>query len=159
MLEKSPVLERGHPAPEFSLAIDGDGNLSSAALAGKPYIIYFYPKDNTPGCTTEACDFRDNFARIAALGATVVGVSKDSVRSHTNFKAKHDLPFHLVSDPDVSLQEAYGVWALKKNYGREYMGTVRSTFLVGADGLIAEAWPKVRVKGHVDQVITALEAL
>jgi peroxiredoxin Q/BCP len=153
------MLEAGNTAPAFDAAIDGGGTLSSESLAGKPYVIYFYPKDNTPGCTTESCDFRDRFERIAALGATVIGVSKDSVKSHDGFKAKYSLPFHLVSDGDLALHNAYGTWGTKKNYGREYQGTFRSTFLVGADGKIAQAWPSVKVKGHVDAVVTALEAL
>ena len=152
------MLKSGDKAPAFSLPIDGDGTLSSDELAGKPYVVYFYPKDNTPGCTTESCDFRDSYARVLGHGAQVVGVSKDSVRSHNGFKAKHDLPFPLISDSDGTLHEAYGAWGLKKNYGREYMGTIRSTFLVGPDGAVIEAWPKVRVKGHVDAVLAALEA-
>lgn len=153
------MLEAGNTAPVFEANVDGGGTLSSASLAGKPYVVYFYPKDNTPGCTTEACDFRDRFERIAELGATVIGVSKDSVKSHEGFKAKHALPFHLVSDADLALHTAYGTWGAKKNYGREYQGTFRSTFLVGADGKIAQAWPSVRVKGHVDAVVSALSAL
>ncbi|MCB9729206.1 MAG: peroxiredoxin [Deltaproteobacteria bacterium] len=153
------MLEAGDKAPSFDAPIDGGGTLSSASLAGKPYVIYFYPKDNTPGCTTEACDFRDRFERIAQTGGTVIGVSKDSVKSHDGFKAKHGLPFHLIADTDGALHEGYGTWGTKKNYGREYQGTFRSTFLVGADGRIAQAWPKVRVKGHVDEVLAALEAL
>jgi peroxiredoxin Q/BCP len=153
------MLEAGTKAPAFEAAIDGGGRLSSKDLAGKPYVVYFYPKDNTPGCTTEACDFRDGFERIAASGATVIGVSRDSVKSHDGFRAKYELPFHLVSDGDLALHRAYGTWGTKKNYGREYEGTFRSTFLVGADGVIAKAWPTVKVKGHVDAVIEALEAL
>lgn len=153
------MLQAGDQAPEFALPVDGGATLTSAELAGRPYVVYFYPKDNTPGCTTEACDFRDRFERVAACGATVVGVSKDSVRSHEGFKAKYELPFHLISDGELTLHRAYGAWGLKKNYGREYEGTFRSTFLVGAGGLIAQAWPKVRVKGHVDAVLEALEAL
>ena len=153
------MLSPGDKAPDFELPVDGGEVLSSASFAGKPYVVYFYPKDNTPGCTTEACDFRDNFSRVTAKGAAVVGVSKDSVRSHNNFKAKHELPFQLISDSELVLHQAYGAWGKKKNYGREYMGTIRSTFLVGADGAIAKSWPKVRVKGHVEEVIAALEAL
>lgn len=151
------MLKSGDKAPAFSLPIDGDRTLSTDDLAGKPYVVYFYPKDNTPGCTTESCDFRDNYARALGHGAQVIGVSKDSVRSHNGFKAKHELPFPLISDAEGTLHEAYGAWGLKKNYGREYMGTIRSTFLVGPDGTVIEAWPKVRVKGHVDAVLAALE--
>ncbi len=153
------MLNPGDQAPDFALPTDGGGTLSTKDLAGKPYVLYFYPKDSTPGCTTEACDFRDNFARVTAHGATVVGVSRDSVRSHDNFKKKYELPFPLVSDADLTLHKAYGAWGLKKNYGREYEGTIRSTFLVGPDGRIAASWPSVKVKGHVDQVLQALDAL
>ncbi len=153
------MLGDGDSAPDFDLPTGGGGRLTSAELAGKPYVVYFYPKDSTPGCTTEACDFRDNIARIQAVGAQVVGVSKDSVKSHDRFAAKHALPFPLISDTELTLHKAYGAWGLKKMYGREFEGTIRSTFLVGADGTIAAAWPKVRVKGHVDAVLEALEAL
>lgn len=153
------MLDVGATAPEFTLPADGGRTVSSADLAGKPYVVYFYPKDNTSGCTTEACDFRDNFARVTAAGATVLGVSKDSVKSHDGFKKKHDLPFTLLSDAELTLHQAYGAWGMKKMYGRDFEGTIRSTFLVGADGKIAAAWPKVRVKGHVDEVLEALAAL
>lgn len=153
------MLNPGDDAPAFELPIDGGATLSSSALEGSPYVVYFYPKDNTPGCTTEACAFRDGFERVAARGATVIGVSKDSVRSHDNFKAKYELPFHLVSDEELTLQKAYGAWGPKKLYGREYEGTIRSTFLIGGDGKVAQVWPKVRVKGHVAEVLDALEAL
>ncbi len=153
------MLGIGDRAPEFDLPINGGGQLASATLAGEPYVVYFYPKDSTPGCTTEACDFRDNFARVEAAGAKVVGVSKDSVKSHDKFVAKHVLPFDLVSDVDKTLHRAYGAWGLKKMYGREFEGTIRSTFLVNASGEVAAVWPKVRVKGHVDAVLEALEAL
>jgi len=153
------MLSVGDPAPEFNLPTDGEGTLSSAELTGQPYVIYFYPRDNTPGCTTESCDFRDNFARVEAQGARVIGVSKDSVASHDRFKAKYELPFPLVSDPELVLHKAYGAWGKKKMYGRETEGTIRSTFLVGADGTVAEVWRNVRVKGHVDKVLTALEGL
>lgn len=153
------MLEAGQSAPEFTLPIEGGAALSSSDLAGAPYVIYFYPRDNTPGCTTEACDFRDRFERVASRGATVLGVSKDSVASHDRFHAKLELPFHLLSDVDKSLHRAYGAWGLKKMYGKEVEGTIRSTFLIGADGRVARVWPKVRVKGHVDEVLAALEAL
>lgn len=153
------MLVPGDNAPSFELPLDDGTTLSSDTLTGKPYVVYFYPKDNTPGCTTEACDFRDNFERVTAAGAVVLGVSKDSVKSHSNFRAKQSLPFNLISDAELTLHNAYGAWGQKKNYGREYMGTIRSTFLVGTDGVVAAAWPKVRVKGHVDAVLEALEGL
>ena len=153
------MLQVGDPAPAFTLPADGDRTITSGDLAGKPYVVYFYPKDSTPGCTTEACDFRDNFARVTAAGATVFGVSKDSVKSHDRFKAKYTLPFPLLSDTELTLHQAYGAWGMKKMYGKEFEGTIRSTFLVGADGTIAAAWPSVKVKGHVDAVLAALAAL
>lgn len=153
------MLKVGDSAPAFELDADGGAKVSSDELAKTPYVVYFYPRDNTPGCTTEACDFRDNFARIQAAGVRVFGVSKDSVKSHDGFKAKFELPFTLLSDPDKSLHLAYGAWGAKKMYGKEVEGTIRSTFLVDKKGRIAAAWPNVKVKGHVDQVLAAIDAL
>ncbi len=153
------MLAVGEKAPSFELSRDGGGTVSSAELKGKAYVIYFYPKDNTPGCTTESCDFRDNFARIQAAGVEVFGVSRDSVKSHDGFKAKFELPFALLSDPDKTLHTAFGAWGLKKMYGKEVEGTIRSTFLVDKKGKVAAAWPKVSVKGHVDEVLAAIEKL
>lgn len=153
------MLQVGDAAPAFELEADGGGTVSSRELAKKPYVVYFYPKDNTPGCTQEACDFRDNIARIEAAGVRVFGVSKDSVKSHDGFKAKFALPFTLLSDPDKSLHLAYGAWGAKKMYGKEVEGTIRSTFLVDKAGRIAAAWPKVSVKGHVDKVLEAIAKL
>ncbi len=153
------MLEVGAKAPSFELAADGGRTVSSKALKGKAYVVYFYPRDNTPGCTTEACDFRDHFARVVARGVEVFGVSTDSVRAHDGFKAKYALPFTLLSDPAKTLHTAYGAWGVKKLYGKESEGTIRSTFLVDASGKIAAAWPKVSVKGHVEQVLAAIEAL
>ena len=149
----------GDPAPSFTLPTDGGGSLSSASLAGKPYVLYFYPKDNTPGCTTEACDFRDNLSRISAAGATVLGVSKDSPKSHDNFKSKYSLNFPLLSDADLSLHQAYGAYGHKKMYGRDVEGTIRSTFLVDGAGVVRAVWRGVKVKGHVDAVLEALAGL
>lgn len=151
------MLQVGDSAPAFEAAADGGKTVDSATLAGKPYVIYFYPKDNTPGCTTEACDFRDNFGRLEALGVQVFGVSKDTVKTHDGFKAKFELPFTLISDPDKSLHMSYGAWGTKKMYGKEVEGTIRSTFLIDKHGRIAAAWPSVKVKGHVDAVIAALD--
>ena len=153
------MLQVGDAAPPFDLPTDGDNSLSSTSLEGKPYVLYFYPKDNTPGCTKEGCDFRDNFARITSLGATVVGVSPDSPKRHAGFRSKHEFPFSLISDEELTLHKAYGSWGPKKFMGREYEGTLRSTFLVDGSGTIARVWPKVRVKGHVDEVIEALSEL
>ena len=157
--KEAPMLAVGDKAPTFELARDGGATVSSKDLQGKPYVLYFYPKDNTPGCTQESCDFRDNFARITAKGVDVFGVSRDSVKSHDNFKAKYELPFVLLSDPDKTLHAAYGAWGLKKMYGKEVEGTIRSTFLVDAKGKIVAAWPKVSVKGHVDQVLAEIDKL
>ena len=153
------MLKVGDSAPAFELVGDGGVTVRSGELAKKPYVIYFYPRDNTPGCTTEACDFRDNFARIEAAGVRVFGVSKDSVKSHDGFKAKYELPFTLLSDPDKTLHAAYGAWGTKMMYGKEVEGTIRSTFLVDKKGRIAAAWPSVKVKGHVDEVLAAIAAL
>ncbi|MGK0360357.1 MAG: peroxiredoxin Q/BCP [Bradymonadia bacterium] len=154
-----PTLEIGQPAPDFTLPSDTDGDVQLSALRGTPVVLYFYPKDNTPGCTTEACDFRDRMDRVKAAGATVLGVSPDSLRKHGNFRTKFDLNFPLLVDAEKAVNIAYGVWREKKNYGRTYMGTVRSTFLIDAEGVIRQIWDKVRVKGHADAVIEALEAL
>ena len=150
------MLKIGDKAPEFSAETDGGASVKLKDLRGKKVVLYFYPKDMTPGCTTEACDFRDNWAALGKKGAVVYGVSPDSVASHDKFKAKHDLPFALVSDPDHALAEAYGVWREKSMYGRKYMGIVRSTFLIDEKGKIAEIWDKVKVKGHVADVLGKL---
>jgi peroxiredoxin Q/BCP len=146
----------GQPAKDFSLKDQNGSPISSADLAGKPYVLYFYPKDNTPGCTQEACDFRDDHSAFVQAGIEVFGVSPDSVASHAGFAAKHELPFRLISDPDKQLATAYGVWAKKKNYGREYMGIVRSTFLIGPEGTVLGAWDQVKVKGHVQEVLDTI---
>ncbi len=148
-------VEVGSRAPKFSLR-DQSGNLvSSRSLARTTYVLYFYPKDSTPGCTQEACDFRDEHAAFRKAGVQVFGVSPDSETSHQRFAKKHELPFPLLCDPDKELAQAYGVWALKKNYGREYWGIVRSTFLIGPDGKVRGAWRNVKVKGHVESVLAA----
>jgi peroxiredoxin Q/BCP len=153
------MLEVGQTVPQFTAVLDGGSQIDSASLAGRPYVVYFYPRDNTPGCTQEACDFRDRFERIAAAGATVLGVSRDSVKSHDGFKAKHSLPFHLVSDADLALHNTFGAWGSKTMYGKVTEGTIRSTFLVDSAGVVRFVWPKVSVKGHVDAVVAALEGL
>ena len=138
---------------------DKGERVSSSSLAGKPYLLYFYPKDDTPGCTKEACDIRDNFGRFGQQGLRVLGVSPDSQQSHAKFGKKYGLPFTLLSDPDKELANAYGVWGAKKNYGKEYMGIIRSTFLIGADGTIKKAYRGVRVNGHADAVLADAKAL
>ncbi len=151
-------LAPGDRAPSFRLASD-EGEISSAALKGKPYILYFYPKDDTSGCTKEALDFSENARRFAALGVQIIGVSKDSVESHEKFKDKYRLKVRLASDPDKNTAEAYGVWVQKKLYGRSYMGMDRATFLVDAKGVIRQIWRKVRVPGHVEAVLAAAKEL
>lgn len=152
-------LDIGDKAPDFSLPRDGGGTLSLRDLEGGPAVLYFYPKDDTPGCTKEACGFRDAWSDVAAAGIQVVGVSKDSVRRHDNFKAKYELPFPLIADEQGELCEAFGVWKEKNMYGRKTMGIERSTFLLDAGGVIRKAWRKVKVDGHVDEVLTAAKAL
>ena len=152
-------LDIGDTLPDMTFATDGRGEISTASLRGRNLILYFYPKDNTSGCTAEACDFRDAVADFRTVNATVIGVSKDSVRKHDNFKAKNNLPFMLLSDEDGTLCELFGVWQEKKLYGRTYMGIERSTFLIDEEGVVCEAWRKVRVKGHVAAVLAAARAL
>jgi thioredoxin-dependent peroxiredoxin len=157
----SKVLEpdAGRAAPDFDLTDEKGEQISSSDLAGKPYLLYFYPKDDTPGCTKEACDIRDNFGRFGQQGLRVLGVSPDSEQSHAKFGKKYGLPFTLLSDPDKTLANAYGVWGLKNNYGKEYMGIIRSTFLVGADGLIKKSYRGVKVDGHVDAILEDAKSL
>jgi len=152
-------LEVGDAAPDFTLPGDGGKDVSLKSLKGKKVVLYFYPKDSTPGCTTEACAFRDALPDFRGAGAEIIGVSKDSVARHDNFKAKYDLPFRLVADTDGTLCEAYGVWQEKVNYGRKYMGIVRSTFLIDKKGKIAAAWRNVRVKGHAETVLNEARKL
>ncbi|HEY6077980.1 MAG TPA: thioredoxin-dependent thiol peroxidase [Polyangiaceae bacterium] len=151
--------DAGRKAHDFDLMDEKGEHVSSSELAGKPYLLYFYPKDDTPGCTKEACDIRDNFARFGQRGLRVLGVSPDSPQSHAKFGKKYGLPFTLLSDPDKQLAQAYGVWAMKQNYGKEYMGIVRSSFLIGPDGLVKKAYRGVRVDGHVDAVLEDAQAL
>ena len=152
-------LNIGDNAPDFTLP-DHDGrDVTLSSLRGDPVVVYFYPKDDTPGCTTEACDFRDNMARITGAGASVMGISADSAKSHQKFREKYDLPFPLLVDEEHAVMEQYGAWGEKKMYGRVFMGLIRSTFLIDREGKIAEAWYNVRAKGHVDKVLAALEAM
>ncbi|MEO6379615.1 MAG: peroxiredoxin [Caulobacteraceae bacterium] len=151
-----PDLNPGDKAPDFDLATDGGGRAKLADFAGSWLVLYSYPKDDTPGCTTEAIAFTDTGAEFAAAGAKVVGVSKDSPKSHDRFKAKHNLGFTLASDPDGEMLERYGLWVEKSLYGRKYMGIDRATFLIGPDGLIRAVWRKVKVAGHAQAVLEAL---
>ena len=150
------MLEPGDKAPSFEGPTDGGGGISLQSLRGHKVILYFYPKDNTPGCTREACEFRDHFTSFERDGATIIGVSPDSTSSHDKFKAKFELPFPLLSDPDHKIAEAYGVWKEKSMYGRKYMGIERSTFVIDEKGRIAGVYRKVKVNGHVEALIGGL---
>ncbi len=151
------LLEPGQKAPEFT-AIDQDGNLLSLAdYRGRKVILYFYPKDNTPGCTKEACAFRDNFPNFKKIDAEVLGVSVDGQKAHRKFAEKNELPFTLVVDEDKKIVEAYGVWGLKKFMGKEYMGTNRVTYLIDEQGVIEKVWPKVKPEQHAAEVFEWLQ--
>ncbi|MDD1729384.1 MAG: peroxiredoxin [Methanospirillum sp.] len=154
-----PVLNPGDKAPAFALP-DQHGTIrSNADFHGSILILYFYPKDNTSACTAEALAFSTVYEELARLGAPVVGISPDSIESHLKFVQKHDLKLTLLADPSHRVIEAYGVWQLKKMYGREYMGVERSTFLITPDGAIADIWHKVKVKGHIEEVSTRVRNL
>jgi peroxiredoxin Q/BCP len=149
----------GKKAPAFTMPTDGDGKIALKELKGQNVILYFYPKDMTPGCTTESVGFSENAASFKKAGAVIIGVSKDSVARHDKFKAKHDLNLILASDEETEICEKYGVWAQKSMFGKKYMGIVRSTFLIDGDGKIQQIWKKVKVKGHVDEVLEATKNL
>lgn len=150
-------LSVGSKAPDFTLPSDGDGSITFSDFKGQNVILYFYPRDDTPGCTTEAKEFTDAKAELESMNTVVIGMSKDTPSKHDKFIAKHDLDVRLASDEDGGVLEDYGVWVEKKNYGKTYMGIERSTFLIDTDGKILEIWRKVRVKGHVDKVIEAVK--
>lgn len=150
------MLEPGDKAPDFELQSDDGETVRLSELRGSKVILYFYPKDNTSGCTTEACDFRDRLPEIEDQGAVVLGVSPDSIESHQKFKAKYGLPFALLSDPDHKVAEVYGAWGEKKNYGKVYQGMIRSTFLIDENGVLSEVFRKVKAKGHADRVVSVL---
>ncbi len=156
---KSGGIGAGSRAPSFTLKDQAGRALSSSALAGSPYVLYFYPKDDTTGCTKQACGFRDSFPAFGRSKARVLGVSPDSEASHAKFIAKYGLPFTLLADPDKVLANAYGVWVKKQNYGREYMGILRSTFVVDGKGVVQKVWRGVKVDGHVGKVLEAVKAL
>ncbi len=155
----SKKLKEGMKAPDFSALSTGGGEISLKSLKGGKVVLYFYPKDNTPGCTKEACAFRDADVELEKLGATVLGVSKDSLKKHESFRNKHRLGFPLLSDPDGKLIEAYGVWRKKMMYGKTFLGIVRSTFLIDEKGIIRKIWRNVKVKNHAEDVLEALKAL
>lgn len=152
------MLTEGTRAPDFTLPADGGGEVALSDYRGNKIVLYFYPKDNTSGCTQEACDFRDDHSAIVAAGAAVLGISPDSVKSHDGFKLKYALPFALLSDAEHMVAEQYGVWGEKKLYGRTYMGIVRSTFVIDEQGMIAKVFSPVKVNGHVQEVLAALGA-
>lgn len=147
------TVKLGTMAPDFTLEANNGGMVKLADLRGKNVVLYFYPKDMTPGCTTEACDFRDQHENFEALNAVILGVSPDPVEKHVKFVEKYGLPFLLLADPEHQVAEDYGVWQLKKNYGKEYMGIERSTFVIDQEGKIAKEWRKVKVKGHVEEAL------
>jgi len=149
----------GQHVPSFSAQATSEITLTANDLLGKNTIIYFYPKDNTPGCTTEGQDFRDNYDAFTKANTVVLGVSRDSLRTHENFKAKHAFPFELISDPEEVFCKLFDVIKLKKLYGKEYMGIERSTFLIDSNGVLQKEWRKVKVKGHVSEVLEAAQAL
>ena len=152
-------VEVGDKAPDFTLPADGGGEVSLKALKGKPVVLYFYPKDDTSGCTAEACAFRDTLPDFSKVKAQVIGISRDSVASHDKFKQKYKLPFPLASDADGKVCEAYGVWVEKSMYGRKYMGIERATFLIDKEGRVARVWRKVKVPGHAEEVLAAVKAM
>jgi thioredoxin-dependent peroxiredoxin len=147
----------GMLAPDFALEANNGETVKLADFKGTNVVLYFYPKDMTPGCTTEACDFRDQIQQFTAVNAVVLGVSPDPVERHQKFIEKYGLPFLLLADPDHQVAEAYGVWMLKKNFGKEYMGIVRSTFIIDKDGKLVKEWRKVQVKGHVEEALTYIK--
>ncbi|HUT90942.1 MAG TPA: thioredoxin-dependent thiol peroxidase [Thermoguttaceae bacterium] len=152
-------VEAGKKAPDFTLPADGGSKVKLSGLRGKPVVLYFYPRDDTPGCTREACAFRDRKAELVELGATVLGVSTDTVESHEKFRDKHGLNFPLLADAEHKVAEKYGVWREKTRFGKTSMGVQRSTFLIDADGVVREVWKSVKVDGHDEQVLAALAEL
>ncbi|MES3036116.1 MAG: thioredoxin-dependent thiol peroxidase [Gemmatimonadota bacterium] len=149
----------GKPAPAFMLATDTGETVSLENFKGQTVVLYFYPKDDTSGCTTEACEFRDSMPRFSKDNAVILGISPDDVKSHAKFKAKYDLPFTLLADTDHAVAEAYGVWKEKSMYGRTYMGVERTTFLIDGTGTLRQVFEKVKPAGHADEVATAISAL
>ncbi len=151
------MLNVGDAAPDFSLPDQSGKTVSLAQLKGKQVVLYFYPKDDTPGCTVEACSFRDEYAALKKRDAVVLGVSPQGPESHARFANKYSLPFPLLADTEHALAEAFGAWGEKENYGRKYLGILRSTFVIGPDGRLSHVWPKVKTKGHGAEVLAALE--
>ncbi len=152
------VLEAGQKAPDFTLPDENGEPHQLSDYLGKTVLLYFYPKDDTPGCTTEACSFRDDFSDYKKAGVTILGVSPDSVASHTQFKEKHHLPFTLLADADHQVAALYGVWGVKKIFGKEYEGVYRTTFLINPEGIIQEVFERVNPKGHSEEVLSLVQA-
>ena len=152
------MIEEGKPAPDFELTSDSGETVKLSALRGKPVVLYFYPKDDTPGCTTQACGIRDAYGEFERAGAVVLGVSPDDERSHVKFKEKYGLPFTLLADPDHAVAETYGVWGQKKYMGKTFLGVKRSTFVIGADGNVTKVMHDVKPANHADDVLAALGA-
>jgi peroxiredoxin Q/BCP len=159
MAAAAEVLAAGDKAPSFKITTDSGETVTSASLKGSPYIVYFYPKDDTSGCTKEAIGFSESLKKFEKLGVTVLGISKDSLESHAKFRKKHKLKITLGSDPETKMANDWGVWGEKTLYGRKYMGMERATFLVDAKGVIKHAWRKVKVPGHVEAVLQAAQSL
>ncbi|WP_039019583.1 thioredoxin-dependent thiol peroxidase [Halocynthiibacter namhaensis] len=153
------LVQIGEKAPDFTLPTDNSGEITLSNLQGQTVVLFFYPKDNTPGCTREACEFSTDKAQFDAAGARVFGISKDSLKKHENFRKKHDLTIPLLSDLDGDVCERYGVWKEKKMYGKVFWGIERTTVVIKADGTIAKIWPKVKVPGHVDEVLAEVKGL
>jgi|SRR5581483_4001466 len=152
------MVEEGKPAPDFTLTSDAGEQVTLSALRGRPVVLYFYPRDDTPGCTRQACGIRDAWADFEAAGATVVGVSPDDEASHRRFKDKHGLPFTLLADPDHAVTERYGFWVEKSMYGKKYLGVERSTVVIGPDGVVERVFRKVKPAEHAAQILRALNA-
>ena len=150
------MIAEGQPAPDFTLRSDAGTDVTLSSLRGRPVVLYFYPKDDTPGCTTQACGIRDAYGEFERAGAIVLGVSPDSERSHVNFKEKYELPFTLLADTDHAVAEEYGAWGEKRYMGRTYFGVSRSTFVIGEDGTVKKIFPKVKPAEHADDVLAAL---
>ena len=150
------MVSEGSPAPDFTLKSDSGAEVTLSELRGRPVVLYFYPRDDTPGCTTQACGIRDDWSAFEKAGAVVLGVSPDSEESHAKFRQKYGLPFTLLADPDHELTEQYGFWVEKNNYGKKYMGVERSTVVIDADGNVARVFRRVKPEEHVQQVLTAL---
>ena len=152
------MVEQGEPAPDFDLTSDAGEQVRLSTFRGKPVVLYFYPRDDTPGCTAQACGIRDAYGEFERAGAVVLGVSPDSEASHGKFRSKYDLPFTLLADPEHEVAEQYGVWVEKKNYGKTSMGIERSTFVIDADGNVARVMRRVNPRTHADDVLAALES-